>query len=132
MSLLEDLDYLLNVMKENLMSMGIETPDFPTDIHNDIRHLAEAVRMSVESTVLASRAFLRDIQSVKDHLHKVMFYEKEADGLAAKLKRAVFSFSLPLAEKSHLRRFVEKIDQVADQAEDVADWLAIYTIKRTD
>jgi uncharacterized protein Yka (UPF0111/DUF47 family) len=88
--------------------------------------------MAVETAVMASRAFLRDIQSVRDHLHKVMFYEKEADGQSDKLKRAIFASSLPLAEKLHLRRFVDQIDHIADEAEDVADWLAIYTIKRLD
>ena len=132
LSMLEDLDSLLNVMKENMVSIGIEAPFFPKEMHSDVHQLAEDVGASVESVVLASRAFLRDIQSVRDHLHKVMFYEKEADKHADKLKRTIFASPLPLAEKSHLRRFVDKIDQIADQSEDVADWLSIYTIKRSD
>jgi len=132
LSMLEDLDALLNVMKENMVSIGTEAPNFPKEWHSDVHQLAEDVGSAVESAVLASRAFLRDVQSVRDHLHKVMFYEKEADKHADKLKRAIFDSALPLAEKSHLRRFVDKIDQIADQAEDVADWLSIYTIKRSD
>ncbi|SBT03058.1 conserved hypothetical protein [Candidatus Accumulibacter aalborgensis] len=132
LSMLEDLDGLLNVMKENMVSIGIEAPNFPKELYSDVLQLAEDVGAAVESTILASRAFLRDVQSVRDHLHKVMFYEKEADKHADKLKRSIFASALPLAEKSHLRRFVDKIDQIADQAEDVADWLAIYTIKRSD
>lgn len=132
LSMLEDLDSLLNVMKENIVSIGIEAPVFPKESHSDARQLADDVASAVESTVLAARAFLRDVQSVRDHLHKVMYFEKEADQHADKLKRAIFASALPLAEKSHLRRFVDKIDQVADKAEDVADWLSIYTIKRSD
>lgn len=132
LSLLEDLDFLLNMMKENMVSIGIEVPDFPKELHADIHQLTNAVGSAAESAVLASRAFLRDIDAVRDHLHKVMFYEKEADTHGDKIKHAIFSSSLPLAEKSHLRRFVDKIDQIADQAEDIADWLAVYTIKRAD
>ena len=132
LSLLEDLDGLLNVMKETIGSIDIERPAFPEELHADLRQLAESVMLAVESAVLASRAFLRDIQSVRDHLHKVMFYEKEADRQSGKLIRAVFASSLSLAEKIHLRRFIDAIDHIADEAEDVADYLAIYTIKRLD
>jgi len=132
LSLLEDLDGLLNVMKETMVSIDIEQPNFPEELHAGVRQLAENVSLAVESAVQASRAFLRDIQSVRDHLHKVMFYEKDADKQTDKLKRAVFASSLPLAEKLHLRRFIDAIDHIADQSEDVADWLAIYTIKRLD
>jgi len=31
----------------------------------------------------------------------------------------------------HLRYFVEKIDRICDQAEDIADELIIYSIKRS-
>ena len=61
-----------------------------------------------------------------------MFYEKEADKVSTKLKRAIFdSDDLELANKSHLRNFVEHIDNIADWSEDVADRLAIYAIKRS-
>lgn len=132
LSLLEDLDSLLNVMKESIMAIGIEAPSFPQDLHSEVNLLAEDVGAAVEYVVLSGRAFLRDVDAVRDHMHKVMFYEKEADKHADKLKRHIFSSSLPLAEKSHLRRFVDKIDHIADQSEDVVDWLAIYTIKRSD
>jgi uncharacterized protein Yka (UPF0111/DUF47 family) len=61
-----------------------------------------------------------------------MLYEKEADALGTALKREIFaSDKLDLAQKLHLREFVEHIDTIADMAEDVADRLAIYAIKRT-
>jgi len=85
----------------------------------------------VETLVLASRAFFRNIDAVSHHNHKVMFYEKEADKVSTKLKKAIFSSELDLSRKSQLRNFVEHIDNVPDWAEDVADRLAIYSIKRT-
>ena len=47
------------------------------------------------------------------------------------MKKAIFATDLPLSHKAHLRNFVEHIDNLADKSEDVADRLAIYTIKRT-
>jgi len=61
-----------------------------------------------------------------------MFFEKEADKVSTKLKQAIFSSDMDLSHKMHLRNFVEHIDNVADWAEDVADRLAIYVIKRTN
>jgi predicted phosphate transport protein (TIGR00153 family) len=131
LGLLENLDSVLNLFEGALWGFSIETPDIPEEFRNDFAVLADQAVNGVECIVLASRAFFRNIEAVADHMHKVMFYEKEADKVSTKLKRAIFASDLPLARKAHLRNFVEHIDNVADRAEDVADRLAIYTIKRT-
>lgn len=132
LTLLEDLDQLLNVMEENIIAIDIERPSIPAEMHKDVNLLISTVSQSVEHMVLASRSFLRDINTVRDHLHKVMLFEKEADQVAINLKNMIFQSNLALAEKNQLRYFVEKIDALADLAEDVADMLGIYTIKRMD
>jgi len=131
LGLIENLDSVLNLCEGGLWAFSIETPDIPTEFHPDYRTLTEQVVNTVESLVLASRAFFRNIEAVHDHMHKVMFYEKEADKVSTKLKKAIFATDLPLSHKAHLRNFVEHIDNLADKSEDVADRLAIYTIKRT-
>jgi uncharacterized protein Yka (UPF0111/DUF47 family) len=95
-----------------------------------MKQLAEQAALSVESVVMAARAFLREPNAVRDHIHKVMLYEHEADQLSLSLKTRIFRSDLALETKAHLRHFVDKIEQVSNEAEDVADWLAIYTIKR--
>lgn len=130
LGLLENLDSVLNLFEGTLWGLSIENPDIPEDLHGDYEALAEQVTLAVESIVLASRAFFRDVESVGDHVHKVSFYEKEADKVSTKLKRRIFDSDMELAAKLHLRHFVEMIDNVADRAEDVADRLAIYAIKR--
>lgn len=131
LGLLENLDSILNLFEGTLWGFSIETPDVPAAFRGDFATLTEEAVHAVESIVLASRAFFRNIQAVGDHMHKVMFYEREADKVSTKLKRAIFGSDLELARKAHLRSFVEQIDNIADRAEDVADRLAIYTIKRT-
>ncbi len=131
LGLIENLDSVLNLCEGGLWAFSIEKPDIPAEFHADYRVLTEQVVNTVESLVLASRAFFRNIEAVPDHMHKVMFYEKEADKVSTKLKKAIFATDLPLSHKAHLRNFVEHIDNPADKSEDVADRLAIYTIKRT-
>ena len=131
LGLIENLDKLLNLFESSLWAFSIEQPDIPEKFHNDFDALTDMAVQSVETLVLASRAFFRNIDAVSDHNHKVMFYEKEADKVSTKLKKAIFSSELDLSRKSQLRNFVEHIDNVPDWAEDVADRLAIYSIKRT-
>jgi len=131
LGLLENLDNITNRIEGTLWGFSIENPDIPAVYKEDFRQLVEMVVEAVEAVVLASRAFFRNIDAVGDHNHKVMFYEKEADKVSTKLKRAIFGSNLDLAHKTHLRHFVENLDNVADWSEDVADRLAIYVIKRT-
>jgi hypothetical protein len=131
LGLIENLDELLNLYEGSLWAFSIEKPDIPEEYHSDFGALTDFAVESVESLVLASRAFFRNIDAVGDHNHKVMFYEKEADKVSTKLKKAIFGSDLKLSQKTHLRNFVEHIDNVPDWAEDVSDRLAIYAIKRT-
>ena len=130
LGLLETLDSIMNIFEGTLWNFSIETPDIQSGLKQDFQDLSEMAVLAVESLVLAARAFFRNIEAVGDHMHKVMFYEKEADKVSTKLKRAIFAQDIPLSHKAHLRHFVEQIDNVADRAEDIADRLAIYTIKR--
>ena len=131
LGLLENLDSVLNMHEGALWAFSIEQPDISPEFRGDFATLCEQSVLAVESIVLASRAFFRNIEAVGDHMHKVMFYEKEADKVSTKLKRAIFGSDLSLSRKAQLRNFVEHIDNLADRSEDVADRLAIYTIKRT-
>ncbi|MCC7015578.1 MAG: DUF47 family protein [Rhodospirillales bacterium] len=131
LGLLETLDSVLNLMEGALWAFYIERPEIPEPFRSDFLDLTDKAVQSVEALVQGSRAFFRKIEAVPDHNHKVMFFEREADKISTKLKLAIFDSNLPLPVKAHLRYFVENIDNIPDQAEDVADRLAIYTIKRT-
>lgn len=130
LALVENLDNLLNTYDANGFRLTIEKPDFKPLEKNEMMNLVDAVTNCVENAILASRAFFRDFFAVRDHSHKVMFYEHEADKISSELKKKVFDSGLPLAAKIHIRYFVDLIDQIADNAEDIADQLAINVIKR--
>jgi len=131
LGLLETLDSVMNLMEGALWAFSIEAPEIPEPFRADYNRLTDMAVESVEALAQGARAFFRNIEAVPDHNHKVMYFEKEADKISTKLKRAVFESGLTLSSKMQLRYFVEKIDDIADRAEDVADRLAIYTIKRT-
>ncbi len=131
LGLIETLDRIMGLIEGALWAFDIEHPDIPEEFKPDYRQLTNRVCDAVDALVLAARAFYRAPYAVGDHNHKVMLFEKEADKISTKLKKKIFAADLDLALKNHLRYFVEHIDNVADWAEDVADRLAIYAIKRT-
>ena len=131
LKLLEDLDNLINITQANCYRFTIETPEIPLEFHSEFMNLTDTVISCVDAVVMSSRAFFRNIEAVRDHNTKVMFYETQADKISSKLKVMAFSSDLPKVEKIHLRYFIERIDELANEAEDIADALAIYTIKRS-
>ena len=128
--LLEHMDELIGMYQGNCYHFSIQKPDFPKEFHEDLKNLTETVVNCVESLCLTVRSFFRDIKSVRDNAHKVTFYEKESDIQFSTLARKIFDADLTLDQKMHLRYFVEKIDRICDQAEDIADEIQIYAIKR--
>ena len=132
MTMLEDTDGIVNMFQANLFRLSIQQPDIPAEFHSSFRDLTETVIKCVESAVLAARAFFRDMNAVRDHATRTIFLESEADKLSTRLQRSVFSSDLPLERKMHIRYFIERIDDIANEAEDLADSLLIYTIKRRD
>ncbi len=131
LGLLENIDNVIDEAKKTLNQFAVERPDIPADLAGDYLELARQCVDSAQHLVSAVRSFFRDITAVPDHIHKVYFYEKEADRLADRLKRKIFSTDFDLAHKIHLRYFCLHVETLSDLAEDVADRLAIYTIKRT-
>jgi len=131
LGLLENTDNVIDTMKETLDQFDIETPDIPATVEKDFLNLTSASIKAAETLVSAIRAFFVEARAVKDHLHKVLFFENEADRIGNNLKRKIFKMDIELSKKFHLRYFALHIQNVSDRAEEVADRLAIYTIKRT-
>ncbi|MEE9327737.1 MAG: DUF47 family protein [Cocleimonas sp.] len=130
LSLIEHVDDIINIYEANLFRFSIQAPKIPKEYHAGYLELSNTAILSVESLVNAVRSFFRDIDTVRDHVTKVMFYESEADQISTKVQRQIFSSSLGLARRRHLAYFIEHIDELANTAEDVADLLSAMTIKR--
>ncbi len=144
--LLTDLYSLLDAMGNNFQEIMIEYAHIQTQTEASpietsqteaslnrkrFLDLVQVVAKSVETVIIAARAFFRDPKSVRDHIYQVRVYESEADEITISLKKAIFSADLKFSEKINLRDTLDAIDAIADKAEAVADELGIYAIKRT-
>ncbi len=131
MDVIEHMDDLLNYFESNGYRLSTERPEFIAESRRDLEELVETVITCSDKAVDASRAFFRDAENVRDHVHKVLYQETEADRLSSKIKRVAFASDLSLAEKMHIRYFIDHIDEIANVAEDVADKLSITFMKRS-
>ncbi len=132
LSLIKNLDNIIDAVEEISKDFDIQKPIFPIDLN---KHLIEMTKSSTESAnhlILATRAFFNDIYLVSSHISKVNFYEHEVDILEDKIGSLIFNGDMvdELAKKLQLENFTRKIAKISDEAELIADKLAIFTIKR--
>ncbi|MEE4253843.1 MAG: DUF47 family protein [Desulfuromusa sp.] len=132
LELIERMDALLGRFKGVMFRVEIERPEIAPKFHDDLKTLINCVIQAVEAATLSLRAYFKDISQATDHIHKVSFWETEADKATTHLQKAIFGDdTLGLDLKMQLRDLSKSIDKIADQAEDLGDSLAIYVIKRS-
>lgn len=132
LELLESMDSLLDLFKGAIWQFEIERPEIWPEFHDAFKELVGYVVEAVEAVVLSSRAFFKNIAAVSDHMHKVSYWETESDKVASNLQRAIFKREdMRMSHRLQMRDFAKMVDNIADVAEDVADRLAIYVIKRS-
>ena len=132
LELIERMDALLGQFKGVMFRIENERPAIPKKYSDGLKALNNCSVQTVESMTLSLRAYFKDISQVADHMHKVAFWETESDKAATRLQKAIFADDkLDLAEKMQLRGIIKHTDNIADQAEDLADKLAIFVIKRS-
>jgi len=130
LAILENTDEVIDNIKDSLLQFSIENPLIPPELNDLWLQTTRASVAAVEQLVFAVRSFFRDLAAVNNYIHKVYFFEREADHIGEKLRRAIFALDIELARKSQLRFFAIHIEKISDAAQAVCDRLSIYTIKR--
>lgn len=130
LQLVENLDKVVNLFDEVAHKFYIEQPDIPIIYHDQLRTLVRQVSDCAENMAIASRAFFRDLVTLRDYSKKVYLLEHQSDKTSAKLRKEVFDSDLELAHKIQINTFVEEVADIADLAEDCIDALLIFAIKR--
>ena len=132
LDLLENMDALLDRFKGAIWRFEIERIEIDSKFHDDFKDLVNYVVEASEAIVRSARAFFKNTGAVSDHMHKVSFWETEADKVSTRLQRKIFrQEDMRLSHRMQLRDFVRHVDKIADRSEDVADKLSIFVIKRS-
>lgn len=132
LGLLETLDDVVDICEKVIEQFSIETPEIRDFLSVDFVNLADKSASAVNEIVKAARAFFHDITMVSNYVNKVHFFEHEVDDLEEQLKRKAFNSEdiQRFSQKVHMRYFAEQIAKVSDVAQDVAERLSVYAIKR--
>ena len=130
LTLVENVDKVINKFEEVTYMFYAQTPQMPEEYRSSFKELGKLSAECAESMCKASRAYFRDLTTMRDYAQKVYFLEHESDSCSRNLIEDIFSSSRPLAEKMQLRQFVDSIAEIADEAEDFIDQLLIFAIKR--
>mgnify|MGYP002516969911 FL=1 len=132
LELLEEVDRVINKYESNLYMYVIEKPVIPESFHASIRELVQTVVDCVEALVVSARSFFAMNGEITNSLHKVMFFEKQADQQGTTLKSSFFEDkTLDLAHQRQLQDFEMATEMISDLAEDVADNLTVLAVKRS-
>jgi uncharacterized protein Yka (UPF0111/DUF47 family) len=107
-----------------------QKPVICNEYRSSFNELGKLSSECAESMCKASRAYFRDLTTMRDYAQKVYFLEHESDTYSRKLIEEVFASQCSLAEKIQLRQFINCIAEIADEAEDFIDQLMIFAIKR--
>jgi len=130
LGLLEQTDDVLNTATETLIQFSVQKPEILPEFNQDYLDLTESSMNAMEEMVGAIRSYFKDLAAVRDHIDKVMFYEEESDRISEKMLNRLFESKEDLCRKLHIRDFIDHVENIADEAEDVCDRVAIAAIKR--
>lgn len=130
--LLERMDHMSYTMSNDLFQFEVERPFIPVELRTEFITLLELSLKAASSTIPAARAFFRSPDEAQDTVHRVYFYQREADRQAKELKRKVFQQmdGLKLSEKFHLRYFALHIEELSTAAAKTADQLSVMSVRR--
>lgn len=130
LKLVENLDNVINKFEEVTYMFYAQKPFICDEYRSLFKELGKLSSECAESMCKASRAYFRDLTTMRDYAQKVYFLEHESDTCSRKLIEEVFASPCSLAEKIQLRQFIDGIAEIADEAEDFIDQLLIFAIKR--
>jgi hypothetical protein len=118
LALLETTDNVIDTTKKVLSHFDVEKPHIWDFLRPTLSKLTRASAQALDNVVRGNRAFFDNKEGVEDFIHKVHFYEHEADQLEEQAKRDIFNAEeiQRLSEKMQLRDFVELIASLSDEA----------------
>ncbi len=129
--LLNSLDHIPSLLKHSLRDIQIEKPVVPEKLHGFFNQMLVKTSLTVNAMVRATDALFADLRAVRLLTEEVSRQESEVDKVERQLLEAVFDDSqLELVHKYQIKRIIQYIGSVSNSAEDVADAILIFAIKR--
>jgi len=132
LSLIKDLDNISDLIEETSKDFLIQKPEFPEKLHEEIKKMCEETIKCVDELRYATRSFFNEVHLINDHISKIKFYEHSIDEIQDDINKKIFNGSIvnELSRKIQLKNFISSIGDISDEAQQISDKLAIFSIKR--
>ncbi len=132
LSLIKDLDNISDLIEETSKDFLIQKPAFPEKLHEEIKKMCEETIKCIDELRYATRSFFNEVHLINDHISKIKFYEHSIDEIQDDINKKIFNGSIvkDLARKIQLKNFITRIGDISDEAQQISDKLAIFSIKR--
>ena len=137
--LLREEDKILDFAEDVANLMEMRHTKVPDDIKTDLLEHSQKVVETVEAfekavmnlkDLLETSFGKREREQTKKMIHEVHRKEWEADQIEAKLSRELFNMKdLDPISIIHLLKIVDRMDQIANHAENAGDWLRAMLAK---
>ncbi len=129
--LLNEMDEIIDTIKESIREFIVEMPDIPASINKDILSLVNTSACAGDELIPAARAYFTAPHTVREKLLKVYYFETEADKLSFDIRKHIFQDmkDIDLARKAHLRYIINHFERISDFAQEAADMLSRMAIK---
>jgi len=133
LELLESMGKISEKSSKILGNLAIEKPDLTGKLRHHFQKLTRLSVYCIDELKNSSIAYFTNISAVKSYNKKVYFYENEVDKVEEEIKKIVFATDkiARLSHRMQIRYFAEKIAELSDMSERVADNLSIYVIKQS-
>ncbi len=128
--LLELLDQLLSLHKTIGYHLDVEKPYFPDFTHEHFEEIFKNLDETVNLLILCVKSFFTDMERIREYHKKIRVYETETNQACSRLRVAIFESDMPLVEKIHTRFYIDRLDTIANSAENIADRISIFMLKR--
>jgi len=123
-------DEIANKAESVASYLVLTRPAIPDFLEEGVKELAAATVATFKPLEEMLIHFQDDYSKVPKLAGDVESAEQKVDRLQWEMTKSVFKSDLSLAEKLHLKAFIDQIAAISDQIEDVADRFEIMLAKR--
>lgn len=131
LSLLDEVDGVLDHCSHIVAGLVIERPDLDAEVRDSLAAITSEAVKAAQAMLSGARAYFKEPHAVRDHVHKAGFHNKEATTIGLRAGKAVYDSDLPLDRKQQLVGWLVAFRQLASNAEDIGEQVAIFAIKRS-
>ncbi len=129
--LLEMLDQLLSLHKSMGYHLEVEKPLFPEYTHEYFADIFKNLDQVISLLILCAKSFFTDMERIREYHKKIRIFESETNKACSRLRVAIFdSENLSLTQKIHTRFYIDRLDMIANSAENIVDRITIFVLKR--